>query len=240
MKALTTPKLELQAPLLAARLRKEVEKALTLEINKTFLWSDSTTVFQWIHSLGKQPDFIANRVAGILDLTTTIDEWNYVKSSENPADAGTRGLSGTRLLDSSWLKELEFLKTSDLPFKSSELSKFKLKPDINDQNAEKLSPKNEAALGSNADINTSIFEWHKYTSFEKLLGVLAYLMRLIPIHETYRSETGTITDPSELENAQTKLFYLVQLESFLIEKKLLLKNCLLRGSSKILLCSPFI
>ena len=51
MKALTIPKLELQASLLAARLRKEVEKALTLEISKTFMWSDSTTVLQWIHSL---------------------------------------------------------------------------------------------------------------------------------------------------------------------------------------------
>ena len=50
MKALTIPKLELQASLLAARLRKEIEKALSLEISKTFMWSDSTTVLQWIHS----------------------------------------------------------------------------------------------------------------------------------------------------------------------------------------------
>ena len=83
MKALTIPKLELPASLLAARLRKEVEKALTLEFSKTFMWSDSTTVLQWIHSLDKQPVFVANRVAEILDLTTA-DAWNYVKSSENP------------------------------------------------------------------------------------------------------------------------------------------------------------
>ena len=50
MKALIVPKLELQASLLAARLRKEVEKALTLEIGKTFMWSDSTTVLHGIHS----------------------------------------------------------------------------------------------------------------------------------------------------------------------------------------------
>ena len=75
MKSLTIPKLEQQASLLAARLRKEVEKALSLVISKTFMWSDSTTVLQWIHSLDKQPVFVANRVAEILDLTTT-DEWN--------------------------------------------------------------------------------------------------------------------------------------------------------------------
>ena len=155
MKALTIPKLELQASFLAARLRKQVEKALTLEISKTFMWSDSTTVLQWIHSLHKQPVFVANRVAEILDLTTA-DEWNYVKSSENPADAGTRGLSAKTLLDSSWLKGPEFLKTSDWPFKPPEPAKFKLKPDINDKSTEKLSPKDETSLSSNADINIQL------------------------------------------------------------------------------------
>ena len=65
-------------------------------------------------------------------------------------------------------------------------------------------------------------------------------MRLMPKNEAYRSETGTITDPNELENAQTKLFYLVQLESFPIEKKLLIKNSPLSGSSKLSQFSPFI
>ena len=157
MKALIVPKLELQASLLAARLRKEVEKALTLEIGKTFMWSDSTTVLHGIHSLDKQPVSVANRVAEVLDLTTT-DEWNYVNSSENPADAGTGGLSAKRFVDSSWLKGPDFLKTTDWPFKPSEPSKVKLKPDINDQKTEKPSPKNETALSSNADINTSTFE----------------------------------------------------------------------------------
>ena len=239
MKALTIPKLELQASLPAARLRKEVEKALSLETSKTFMWSDSTTVLQWIHSLDKQPVFVANRVAEILDFTTT-DEWHYVKSSENPADVGTRVLSAKSLASSSWLNVPEFLKTSDWPFKPSEPSKFKLKPDINDQSTEKLPLKTEIALSSNADINTSTLEWHKYRSFEKLLRVVAYLMHRIPKNEAYRSETGTITYQSELEKAQTKLFYLAQSESFPIEKKLLLKNSPLSKSSKLLQLSPFV
>ena len=36
MKALTIPKLELQASLLASRLRKEVQRALTMKIDKVF------------------------------------------------------------------------------------------------------------------------------------------------------------------------------------------------------------
>ena len=51
MKTLTFPKLELQAALLSARLRNEVQRALTRQIEKTFMWTDSTTVVQWLHSL---------------------------------------------------------------------------------------------------------------------------------------------------------------------------------------------
>ena len=102
MKALTIPKLELQASLLASRQREEALRAPIVKIDKVFMWTDSTTVLQWIHSMKKQPVFVANRVAEILELTTT-DEWNYVQSCDNPADAGTRGLSATALPNSIWL-----------------------------------------------------------------------------------------------------------------------------------------
>ena len=67
MKALTVPKLELQAALLAARLRDEILRALSLTIDKTFMWSDSSTVLQWLTSLEKHPTFVANRVCEILE-----------------------------------------------------------------------------------------------------------------------------------------------------------------------------
>ena len=89
-------------------------------------------------------------------------------------------------------------------------------------------------------IPTQTLEWHKYSSFEKLLRVVAYVMRLIPKNEAYRSEAGTNTDLSALENAQTKLFYLAQLESFPTKKKLLLKNSPLGSSSTIIQLSPFV
>ena len=119
MKALTVPKLELQAALLAARLRAEVLRALSLKIDRTFMWSDSSTVLQWLASLEKQPTFVANRVCEILDLTT-VDEWHYVPTAHNPADAGTRGMPATDLLNSCWLTGPDFLKTSDFPFKLPE------------------------------------------------------------------------------------------------------------------------
>ena len=75
MKAITVPKLELLAALLAARLRDEVQTALTITVERTLMWTDSTTVLQWLHSI--RPVFVANRVAEILELTT-FAEWNHV------------------------------------------------------------------------------------------------------------------------------------------------------------------
>ena len=44
MKMLSIPKLELQAVLLATRLKDDIEEDLTLTIPKMFMWTDSTTV----------------------------------------------------------------------------------------------------------------------------------------------------------------------------------------------------
>ena len=217
MKALTIPKLELQASLLAARLRKENENALTVRVDNIFMWTDSTTVLQWLHSLEKQPVFVTNRVAEILELTTA-DEWNYVKSSENPADAGTRGVSANSLRDSPWLKGPSFLRGPSF----QESSEF------------------VTALSATVIGIGTTFQWQKYSSYEKLLRVVAYILRLLPKTEGYRSDSGLITDPNEMRNAEMRLFYLIQQESFPVELKCLLKQSPVSNSSKLSQFSPFI
>ena len=62
MKVMTVPKLELQAALLAARLKREIMQALTVSVNPVFMWTDSTTVLQWINSNEKQPTFFLQTV----------------------------------------------------------------------------------------------------------------------------------------------------------------------------------
>ena len=50
MKALSIPKLELQAALLATRVKDDTINALTVCINHVYMWTDGTTVFQWLNS----------------------------------------------------------------------------------------------------------------------------------------------------------------------------------------------
>lgn len=83
---LTMPGLELCAASSGAQLAK-----LTLPLNRTVLWSDSTTVLTWIHSeTCHYKVFVANRIAEIVVLTNSA-EWKHVQSSGNPADDITRG-----------------------------------------------------------------------------------------------------------------------------------------------------
>ena len=62
MKALSIPKLELQAALLATRLKDDILTALTVSVNHVYMWTDKTTVLQWLNSTEKLLVFIANRV----------------------------------------------------------------------------------------------------------------------------------------------------------------------------------
>ena len=80
MKAMSIPKLELQASLLATRLRQKIIDALTIEVPTIFMWTDNTTVLQWLASSEKQPVFVA-----ILE-STTIDQWYHVTSANNSAE----------------------------------------------------------------------------------------------------------------------------------------------------------
>ena len=128
MKALSIPKLELQAALLATRLKHDILTALTVSINHVYIRTVSTTVLQWLNSTEQLPVFIANRDGELLE-STTVDEWQHVLCGDNPADTGTRGISSEALKDSSWVIGPSILRTIDWPFIPDErlIKKVRLK-----------------------------------------------------------------------------------------------------------------
>ncbi|XP_038063201.1 uncharacterized protein LOC119733910 [Patiria miniata] len=94
---LSIPRLELMAALVGAQLSKTVRDALTVDIDDTVMWSDSTTVLTWINSDScRYKVFVGTRIAEIQTLTEG-DKWMYVNTKENPADDITRGLSVSEL-----------------------------------------------------------------------------------------------------------------------------------------------
>ena len=177
MKALTVPKLELKAALLASRLREEIFKALTVQINCTLMWADSTTVLQWLNSLEKQPIFVANRVSEIPE-GTTVNQWH-------PADIGTRGMSSEAFQNSAGLRGQYFLRTSDCPFyqDSEVVSNIKFK-----RHAAYPNPSdNCSALQANCSNSGLNVSPRKYSSSPKHLRIFAYVIRILHGHFNYRS-----------------------------------------------------
>ena len=93
IKSLSIPRLELQAAVYASRLRTLITNEHDIVFSRFFHWTASVTVLHWIHSANKkQTIFVGNRVAEILE-SSTVDEWNLVNGTLNPADIGTRGMT---------------------------------------------------------------------------------------------------------------------------------------------------
>ena len=128
MNALSIPKLELQAALLATRLKEEIVKGLTFKVTDIYMWTDSTAVLQWLNSCNKLLVFVGNCTGEILESTTT-DQWYHILSGDKPADTGTRGISSEALKESTWVNGPSLLRMTDWLFKpdTSVIDEIRLK-----------------------------------------------------------------------------------------------------------------
>ena len=86
----------------------------------------------------------------------------------------------------------------------------------------------------------NLIPFDKFSSYQKLLRVTAYMLRLLLSHESHRTVDGSIVDPDELDEAERHLQYFVQGESFNTEIKDLLDNKSDKRSSRIAQFTPFI
>ena len=208
-------------------------------VNQVFMWTDSTTVLQWINSNEKQPIFVANRVCEILEYTS-VDQWNHVATKDNPADAGTRGMSAEVLQLSSWVNGQHFLTNSKFPFVPNKDVINNIKLGVN----QAVVIEDTVSLATSVKKQTfpvpSLFPFDKFSSYQKYLRIAAYVLRLLPKHAGYHNPDGSITDPTELDEAERHLQYLVQGESFEAKRKDLLDNKFVKRSSRSAPHSPFI
>lgn len=89
LEPVSVPRLELQAALIGSRYAQTIRQTLSIKIDKTHFWSDSTTVLGWLHSRRKYKPFVAYRVAEIRE-TTDLRDWHYIPTQQNVADDATK------------------------------------------------------------------------------------------------------------------------------------------------------
>ena len=106
LKAMTIPRMELSAAVLATRLDRIIKQEVTLSIDQSTFWTDSTCVLRYIENKDKRfQTFVANRISAILDQSTAT-QWRHVDSIQNPADEASRGMTVEALLRGSLPKSV--------------------------------------------------------------------------------------------------------------------------------------
>jgi len=111
LKPVTIPRLELTAAVVSVRVSQWLVPELDYEEVTEFFWTDSKVVMGYVSSVTRRFHiFVANGVQQIHEHTKP-QQWQYINTHSNSADAASRGLTAKQLLndDSRWLRGPHFL-----------------------------------------------------------------------------------------------------------------------------------
>lgn len=169
--SITIPRVELCGAVLATTLANWVQKNLNGIHNKVpiFYWTDAMIVLYWIQGdINKWKTYVQNRISIILS-TSTPNQWNHVRTNDNPADCATRGLTPKQLKNMElWWRGPEWLKRRNTTWK---------KYIISDMNIDRTATEERAGkVNVHATIIESSFLC-RYSSYTKLLRITAWLFR---------------------------------------------------------------
>ncbi|XP_065361998.1 uncharacterized protein LOC135955572 [Calliphora vicina] len=230
LKAMSIPRLELQAAVLGTRLMGTILKEHSIKVSKIVCWSDSTTVVSWIGSESRRyKPFVAHRITEILDSTSPAD-WRWLPTNLNVADETTRMKSQVNFSDDCrWFTGPKFLyeyedewpKTQEIPTCSLD--------------TEELRPK--FALLVNTPV---VFEFDRFSSYLKLKRTIAWVLRFINRCQKKidpEEENGLTT--AELKSADICLCRQAQREHFSPEIEMIKNEGTLPKNSELYALSPY-
>ncbi|XP_058448849.1 uncharacterized protein LOC131428824 [Malaya genurostris] len=169
LRALTIPRKELCAALLLVRLVSKVLPALTINMQRVVLYSDSEIVLAWLKKHPYQlQTFVCNRVSEI-QANSDGFSWKYIRSQHNPADIVSRGMLPCELMAS------ELFWTGGTCINSPVVS-FGVVNEVLDENLPELKA-NIAATPALIEEQLEIFE--TCSSFRRLQRIIAWVLRFL-------------------------------------------------------------
>ena len=165
---LTIPKLELQAAVMATRLKVKIIKEGKFDPSKIYFWSDSKTVLKYIYNEHKRFSvFVTHRVNEIR-LSSEISDWHFIPGNQNPADDCTRPFSFE-----SFLQNKRYLNGPDFLYKPISQILNEEKDDFQDIRGSEVNENINTNILSKTQVTT--FNWKRFSDYKKLLHRVAYL-----------------------------------------------------------------
>ena len=190
------------------------------------MWTDSTTVLQpvlqWINSYEKQPIFVAFRVCETLELTS-VGQWKHVPTKDNPADAGTSGMSAEFLQLSNWVKGPH-----------SYLIQVSLSYRTKTSLITSSSGSTKQSLEDTVSLVPSIFPFDKVSSYGKYLRIAAYFSKFCQkISATVNKMVALLT---LLSLTKPRVIYSTWCKESLLKlkRKIFMTTNLLNGAAELL------
>ncbi|XP_045466602.1 uncharacterized protein LOC123675299 [Harmonia axyridis] len=227
------PRLELLAATLLSNLMHLLKKTLDIKISNTNYYSDSTIVLAWLKiDPGKLKTFVANRVAHIAEITN-INDWQHVRTQDNPADVISRGINPDQLSDLKiWWHGPDILlgNGENHTNRNYDWESIENIPEI------KLST---ITLNSSSKNHFDLDIFDRYSSLRKLQNVIAYCIRFKrnTIDKLCLKSTLTI---EERDYALNLLIRLAQKAEFSQELHNIELSRPIHSSSKLVSLNPFV
>ena len=240
LKSINIPRLELCAAALAVKTNFTLERALSIPITNVYFWTDSTTVLKYIRNeTARFQVFVANRLAVIHD-GSSVQQWKYVPSAQNPADAITRGQKGEIFLENEpWRHGPCFLWSSSWPAQPSDDN---VAP--TDLEIRKVSVALTSQRQPDMDPISRLSE--HYSSWTSMVRGVAWILKvktaLRKMNELRTGERPAALQLSlqDIQNAESVIFKSVQRLAFPQEARCLLLGENVYESSRLSRLNPYI
>ncbi|XP_056603915.1 uncharacterized protein LOC130420572 [Triplophysa dalaica] len=213
IKPVSIPRLELLAAVVATELDQHIKGHLEIPIERTFFWTDSTIVLQYINNkLCRFKTFVANRISKIHERSEPC-QWRHIDSALNPADDVSRGMNmGEFMSNEQWVSGPHFLRLGE--------EHWPAQPIINDlpEEAEikRIKEVYAASVKPNQVMENAVDRLlERYSSWHRLKRATAILLRVKALLR--KRASGNLSDPitvSELQHAELAILKYIQTASF--------------------------
>lgn len=234
-KPLSIPRLELQAATLSARIGAMLLRELDIDITRSYFWTDSLIVLQYIKNDTKRFQvYVGNRVSMIRSLSEA-SQWYHVPGKENPADLVTRGQTPQQLKESSWYHGPDFLKSYKTEWPQGEVIED-LPASDTEVRGEKSTVCVHAVMAEEQQLQHPLDQMiSHYSGWQKLKRAVGWWIRYRDKLRKRSKEHGSELTVQEVKGAELVLIKHVQSQAYSQEINLLKKEKQVTGSLQDLL-----